>query len=172
MTKMFKTIEILNIVEYITNIMKEEQHKALPTKVRWALKKNIDKLSPITKSYADFRQKLVRELQEEWFTDERSEEYIENKVDADGKPVIGENGAQETETMKRIKKQYMEDYEKAVSELNRHLTDVVMEENKVDVATFDMDAFVDSLPDDSPIDFDCLNILCFMDETTNVVKGA
>ena len=162
MKKNFNTIEVINIVSFINNVMTDEQKNALPTKVKWYLKKNMDKLVPITKNFEEFRDGEVVTLQKDWFTDEKSEEYTEVKK--------GENDEDINVPMRKIKAEYMDEYNNAVNELNAKLQEILMDNNVVEIATFDMDSFVENMPDDSPVDFDCLNILSFMDETTGVVK--
>ena len=162
MKKNFNTIEVINIVSFINNVMTDEQKNALPTKVKWYLKKNMDKLVPIAKNFEEFRDGEVATLQKDWFIDEKSEEYTEVKK--------GENDEDINVPMRKIKAEYMDEYNNAVNELNAKLQEILMDNNVVEIATFDMDSFVENMPDDSPVDFDCLNILSFMDETTGVVK--
>ena len=170
--KSFTNLEVLNIVGYVNKAFTPEQAKALPTKFRWNLKKNLDKLIPIAKNYEDFQRDMIEEYRQIWFDEEHSEEFVQDITDADGNPMLDENGEQQTETRRRIKSEYMEESQKAAELLDSKLREIQLETNIVEMTCVDLDAFVDSLPDDSPIDFDCLNILCFMDETTNVLKEA
>lgn len=172
MTKTFSMIETLNIVSYINNNMSEDQVKELPTKVRWNLKKNMDKLVSAAKRFEDFRDELIKELQTNYFNDEKSYEYTETKRDEDGNPVLNADGIEETVQMRKVKDEYQEEYEAAVQELNGKLQEILGEKNDYEINVIDMDAFVDSLPNDTSIDYDCLSILSFMDETTNVKKEA
>ena len=172
MTKTFSMIETLNIVSYINNNMSEDQVKELPTKVRWNLKKNMDKLVSAAKRFEDFRDELIKELQTKYFNDEKSYEYTETKKDDNGNPVLNADGAEETVQMRKVKDEYQEEYEAAIQELNSKLQEILGEKSDYEINTIDMDAFVDSLPNDTKIDYDCLSILSFMDETTNVKKEA
>lgn len=167
-TKTFSTIEVVNVVAYLTDTMTEEQAKELPTKFRWNLKKNMEKFAPVAKRFEEFRDELIKELQASYFNDEKSYEYLETKKDENGNPVLNEEGAEETVPMRKIKDEYFDEYEKAITELNNKLQEILAERNDYDINVVDMDTFVDNLPDDAKIDFDCLNILSFMDETTNV----
>ena len=172
MTKTFNTLETLNIVSFINNNMSESQIKELPTKVRWNLKKNMDKLIPTAKRFEEFRDELIKELQTNYFNDEKSYEYTETKRDDDGNPILNEDGIEETTQMRKIKDEYQEEYEAALQELNGKLQEILGEKSDYEINVINMDAFVDSLPDDTKIDYDCLSILSFMDETTNVKKEA
>ncbi len=172
MTKTFNTIEVVNIVSFINNNMSEDQIKELPTKVRWNLKKNMDKLIPVAKRFEEFRDELIKELQANYFNDEKSYEYTETKRDDDGNPVLNADGVEETVQMRKVKDEYQEEYEAAVQELNGKLQEILGEKNNYEINTIDMDAFVDNLPNDTKIDYDCLSILSFMDEITNVKEEA
>ena len=169
-TKTFSTLEIINIIAFLNNNVKEEQMKELPTKFRWNLKKNTDRITPIARRFEEFREDLVKELQNVYFTDEKSYEYTETKTDENGNPVLKSDGTEETTSMKKVKDEYMDDYNEAVKELNAKLQEILMEKNDVEINAMNLDNLVEALPDDTCIDFDCLSILCFMDETTNVKK--
>ena len=171
MKKIFKNIEVLNIVAYV-NQMPKEKLDELPLKFRWNLKKNMDKLRPIAESYETFRNERVQELQREWFNEEKSDEFMQTKTDENGEPMKDEDGNEITEPMRKIKDEYMEEYQKTVSELNGKLNEIAYEDNEVEIATVDFDAFIDSLPDESKIDFDDITMLSFQDESTNIIKEA
>lgn len=168
MKKNFKNIEVLNIVAYVNNMSKEKVDE-LPLKFRWNLKKNMDKLRPIAESYETFRNERVQEIQREWFNEEKSEEFMQTKTDENGEPIKDEEGNEITEPMRKIKDEYMEEYQKTVGELNGKLNEIAYEDNEVDIATIDFDTFIDGLPDESKIDFDDITMLSFMDTTTNVI---
>ena len=168
MKKNFKNIEVLNIVAYVNNMSKEKVDE-LPLKFRWNLKKNMDKLRPIAESYETFRNERIQELQTEWFNEEKSEEFMQPQIDENGNPMKDEDGNEITEPMRKIKDEYMDDYRKVVNELNDKLNEIAYENNEVEISTVDFDAFIDSLPDDSNINFDDVTMLSFMDTTTNVI---
>lgn len=163
-TKEFTNIEVINIVSYINKIMTDEQKSALPTKFKWYLKKNMDKLTPIAAKFEEFRDAEVKELQSNYFTEEKSEEYTEKQTDPDG--------TEHDVPMRKVKAEFMDAYTDDVNVLNSKLQEILAEKNTVEISTVDLDAFVETLPDDSPIDFDSLNILSFMDMSTNVVEEA
>ena len=170
MKKIFKNIEVLNIVSYV-NQMSKEKLDELPLKFRWNLKKNIDKLRPIAESYENFRNDQVKQLQSEWFNEEKSEEFMQVKTDENGEPMKDGEGNEITEPMRKIKDEYMVEYQKVVSELNTKLNEIAYEDNEIEIVTVDFDIFIDSLPDDSSIDFDDITMLSFMDTTTNIKEA-
>lgn len=147
MNKELYTAAIVNVVAYF-NQVSQEVVKALPTKMRWNIKKNLTKFIPIAKEFDEFRNELVKELQEEWFTDERSEEFE----------------TEEGEKQRRIKEEYMPDYDKAVQEVNKKLEEILGEKREVEIALIDLDGFVETMPDDSPVTFEDLDILSVFTE--------
>lgn len=170
-TKNFTTLEVINIVSYINNVMKDEQKQELPTKMKWYLKKNLDKMVPIARDFEEFRDGEIEVLQKDFFNEEKSEEYMETRRDENGNPIMDAEGNEETVAMRKVKEEFMGEYTKAVDELNTKLQEILVEKNKMEIACIDFDSFVEGLPEDTKIDFDSLNILSFMEETSNV-EGA
>lgn len=171
MKKIFKNIEALNIVAYV-NQMPKEKADELPLKFRWNLKKNMDKLRPIAEAYENFRNEQVQHLQTKWFDEEHSEEFMQAKLDDEGKPIVDADGNEVTEPMRKIKEEFMEEYTADVNELNVKLNEIAYEDNEVEISVVDFDAFVDALPEESKIDFDDITMLSFQDESTNIIKEA
>lgn len=170
MKKIFKNIEVLNIVAYANNMSKEKLDE-LPLKFRWKLKKNMDKLRPIAESYETFRNERIQELQTDWFNEEKSEEIIQTKMDESGNPMLDADGNEITEPMRKIKEEFMDDYRKIVDELNAKLNEIAYEDNDIEIDTIDFDTFIDNLPEESKINFDDITMLSFMDTTTNVKEA-
>ena len=168
--KTFNNIEVLSICNFINQLTPEKNDK-LGLKVRWAIKKGNDKLAPIAKRYEDFRNEIVNELQKAWFTDEKSEEFMQPKLDADGNPIVDADGNEVTEPMRKIKDEFMDEYQAAVAEANRKLQEIAEEKNDVEIDTFDIDAFVENLDDDGVLTFDDLTMLTAFDETTNTKEA-
>lgn len=160
--KSFSNLEVINIVAFVNKVMTDEQKNALPTKFKWYLKKNMDKLAPIAAKFEEFRDGEVQTLQSKYFTEEKSEEIMETQKD--------ENGEEHEVPMRKVKAEFMDDYTDDVSVLNSKLQEILMEQNEIEISSVDLDAFVESLSDDSPINFDCLSILSFMDESSNVIN--
>ena len=149
MKKEFYNIEVVNVVAAINQILSNsEKAKDLPIKFRWALKKNISALSPTVKNFEEFRQELIDELQGEYFNEEKSH------IDKD------DNGNE----VRKVNDEYMEEYGKKVNELNEKLQELLGEKNEYEISTVDMDDFVNSLPSDTALEFDDIEILSFMEE--------
>ena len=171
-TKNFSTLEILNIVAFINAFTSNsEKIDCLPLKFKWNLSKNFKRLAPIAQDYEAFRDKEIQEMQKAWFDEEHSDEFMQPKLDADGNPMKDESGAEITEPARKIKDEFIDEYIKVRDDLNKRLTEIVSESNMVEITTVDFDEFVDNLPDDTKLDIQDLNMLSFMDETTNVKEA-
>ena len=168
--KSFNSLEVLTICNFINQLTPEKNDK-LGLKLRWAIKKGFDKLSPIAKQYEDFRNEIVNELQKAYFDEEHSEEFMQPKLDAEGKPMVDADGNEVTEPMRRIKEEFMDDYQAAVAEANRKLQEIAEEKNDIEIDTFDIDAFVENLDDDGVLTFEDLTMLTAFDESTNVKEA-
>ena len=165
--KTFTNLEVMAICNFINQLTPEKNDK-LGLKLRWAIKKGFDKLSPIAKRYEDFRNEMIQELQTTWFTPEKSDEFQQTILDSEGNPILDSEGNEQTQPSRKIKEEYMSDYQEAVAELNKKLQEVADETNEVELDTFDIDSFVENLDDDGVLTFDDLTMLTAFDEYTNV----
>ena len=168
--KNFYTAETVNLYYWYLDFMKSERANALPVKIRYALKKAIVKIEPDAKTWIEFNEAEGKAFREKWFDEEHSEATAIPKVDADGNPVLDENGVQETDEGRKIKDEYMEEFQAAQQELQGKLNELLTERNEYDINTVDFDEFVGSLDDDSPIKWEDIEMMSIIDETTNVVK--
>ena len=166
--KNFTTFEIVNVIAYVEKFMSEDMKKALGLKPRYYFDKNVKKISGIARDFEEYRDKTIKELQSEYFDDTHSTIFYETVKDENGEPIKNKDGSEQTQEMRKVKPEYMNDYEEKVKEINGKLSELLLDRNSVELYCIDMDEFVENLPDDTPIDFDCLNILSFMDLTTNV----
>lgn len=150
MKKEFYNIEVVNVVSALNQILgNSEKVKELPIKFRWALKKNLAVLNPTVRNFEEFRQELIKELQDEYFNEEKS--HIEKNE---------ETG----EELRKVNDEFMDEYEKKVNELNTKLQELLGEKAEYDISTVDMDAFVEGLSDDTALEFDDIEIFSFMEE--------
>lgn len=151
MTKELFNIEVVETVQAVNRLLEnKEKVKELPIKIRWAIKKNFASFSPTVKSFEDLRQELVGELHEEFFNEEKS----------NLKKVKMEDGSEDE--VRQVKDEFMEDYEKRVNELNLKLQELLGEKNEYDIYTVDLDEFVESLPNDTKLTFEDIDVLSFM----------
>ena len=158
MKKTFTTLDVLNIIAF-NNKLTEEKNNAMGVKVRWALKKAVGCMIKDATDFEEFRDAEVKKIQDEFFGDEKSKEIIKPKLDADGKEMLDENGNQITESARQVKDEYLDAYQAAISALNANLEDIVKEKHDYEYKGADIDALVESLPDDTALTFEDLNLL-------------
>ena len=152
MKKEFYNIEVVNLLPAINKVLEDkEKTKDMSIKFRWALKKNLQAFSSTVNSFNEFKQELIDELQNEYFNDEKShEETMET-----------EEGTQE---FRKINDEYMEEYKIKVEELNEKLRELLGEKNEYEIHTYDMDEFINSLPNDTALKFEDIELFDFMIE--------
>lgn len=155
MKKSFLNVEVINVMAAMRTLLEDEKKvKELPIKLRWALKKNMSALSNTVDDFEAFRQELVEELQNEYFSnDEKSYPAM-----------VEVPGQEEPQEGRKVKEEYLEEYEKRVEELNTRLQELLREENEYEIRTVDLDAFVENLADDTSLTFDDVDMLSFMDK--------
>lgn len=115
MTKNIKTYEALNILGWIESENGVFINTKLPIKVQWGMKKNIDTLLDIRKTYSDFYEKI-------------QQKYADDEYSSD----VEENG----EIKRIVKEEYLEDF-------NKELMDIVNTETEVKIVQFNIDEFGD-----------------------------
>ena len=168
--KSFYTMEVVNIYTWGTEFLANEAKASkLPIKIRYAIKRGISKIEHDAKLWIEFRDNELARLRTTWFDEEHSVETEIPKYDEAGNPVLDEDGNQIMEQGRKIKDEYIEDLQAASAELQNKLNELLVERNTYDISTVNMDAFVESLEDDeSVISFGDLEMMCFIDETTNL----
>lgn len=172
MTKKFMNIEILNIVAAWEKLSKDEEKvRELPLKFRWAIKKNLAVIMPAKKAFEEFRDEVLNELRNKFFDEEHSEEVVLPVTDEDGNEVKDENGVVQTQTYRKIKDEFIEEYKAEGVTVDTKLRELAIESNEYEISTVDMDAFVESLPDDTKLEFEDIEMLSWIDTVTNVVEG-
>lgn len=115
MTKNIKTYEALNILGWIESENGVFINTKLPIKVQWGMKKNIDTLLDIRKTYSDFYEKI-------------QQKYADDEYSSD----VEENG----EIKRIVKEEYLEDF-------NKELMDIVNTETEGKIVQFNIDEFGD-----------------------------
>lgn len=149
MTKELLNVEVVDLVQLINKLLSNaEKVKELPIKIRWAIKKNMNVFSPTVKAFEDLRRELIDELQKEFFNEEKS--HIVNTED--------------DEEVRQVNDEYMDEYNNKVNELNSKLQELLGEKNEYEIYTVDMDEFVESLPNDTKLEYDDIDLLSFMGE--------
>lgn len=150
--------EALNITSWNAQLS-EEKRNALPMKVRFYLKKFLGKILPDVKQFEEFRDSELKVLQDEYFGEEKSYEKEQPKKDEQGNEITDDDGVIETETVRVVKDEYIAEYQDKINTLNEKLMEILNEKNTYEVSIFDVADFVEKLPEDTPIEFDDINII-------------
>ena len=151
MIKTFTTNEILTIYNWYMSI-KEEKPEIISNcsvAVQWGLRQNMNKFLPIAKDFMEMKSELEQKLQAEYATEEKSE-VIEGE-----------------EAQRKVKEEYLEEYQKAIEEINKSLTEILSEENEIDIKVVDVDNEVEkTLSDKTPTtdEIDFFDGLMFMNK--------
>lgn len=143
MKKELYVIQALNYVSFYNQLDRAVLDK-FPIKMSWNLKRAIDKMRPDVAAFEEFRDKELKAIQNVYFDDEHSEEF----VDTDGK--------EKQETGRKVKDKYVDEYKAKIDALNRKLEPIFMEKNTYEYNGYNMDEFVDSLPEDTDINFEVI----------------
>ena len=122
----------------------------LPVKIRWQLKKNMNALNKLANEFEEFKISLEEELRNKYVSDEYS-------YDA-------ENGE------RKVKEEYLEEYRAAVTDINQKLYEVLSEEEEITLNIIDMDALMEALPDDAPLNDSDFDMLSLFDIETTIEK--
>lgn len=167
MKKELFLIEAINITSFYEN-MPEEKKNALPLKVYYGLKKVVSKLQPDVRQFEEVRDEEVKKIRDIYFSEEKSEETVIPKTDENGEPVLDENGNQLTDTGRKVKDEYVDEYKIAMDTLNEKLQEIAMEKNTYEYNWVDIGEMVENLPDDTPLTRGDIDILdAIFDETAN-----
>lgn len=165
--KTFTNAEILNITEWYNanrnNVETRRKFDCLPARVQLGLKRNIETLSPILKPFIELRDDMQKELQDEFFGEEKSDEIIQTVYDNTGNPILDADGNEQTQPARQVKPEYLKEYQERAEELNNKIYEMLIERNDMELKVFNMDDILDSIPDDSQLNIDDFEMLYIMD---------
>ena len=151
-------LEVLNVIAWYNQLNKDKLD-AIPMKIRFNLKKFMAVIANDAKSFEEFRDAELKKIQDKFGTDEKSYEREEVVKGDDGEPILDENGNEQTRTIRKVKDEYFSEYEDDVNKCNEKLAEILNEKNTYKINSYDIDSMVDNLPDDTPLEFDDINIL-------------
>lgn len=157
-TKTFKVYEIVALVNWYEGFY-ESKLRELPIKTQWLLDKNIKAMVADAKDFMTFREGIMKNIQEKYFTDEKAEDFETEQKDENGNIVKDENGKVVMQKMKKVKDEFLEEYQKELEGINNELESVASEEKEYTVSLIDIDGLIEGLPDDSNINIDDLNMI-------------
>ena len=153
MTKELLVMECININGWYNKVRADKNKlNGLSVSTLWALRKNMKKITETVDSFNELKASLEKELQEEFFNDEKSEETV----------VKGSNG--EDTPARKVKDEYFGDYQKKINELNSKLNELALTKESYDFSAIDMDKEVERLNTDCNLDMDDLDILSIFEQ--------
>jgi hypothetical protein len=139
--KTYKIYEIVALELWYREFLKEK-NKEMPISDQWNLSQNMKEISQSASNFHEFQEKLKKEIQEEFFTEEKTE-----KITKDG------------EELMKIKDEFLPQYQEKVGKVNKELEEISKEEKKFTLRAIDVDNLVASLGDETKITIDDLNML-------------
>ena len=150
-----KITHTIPMIAAVNEVAWYEQEKdslsVLSVKARWNLKKNMKALGELAQQFNEFRDNIQGELRERYTTDEMSDEAEVD--DGNGNKVPG----------RKVKDEYLEEYNRDVNEMNAKLVDLLNEMEDVDLYYIDMDAEVENLPDGAELSDAAMDMLSLFD---------
>ena len=152
MNKTLTTLDIIAITKWYQDIQNKDPKplSELPIKVQWSIKKNMKKIEPISQNFFAFREEAENTLRQEYIGDDKSEETFDE-------------GQQQN--VRRVKAEYLEEYQSRVNELNQKLTEIVAETNEINFEIINLDAIVEESGDKFiNLTIEDLDSLSFMSE--------
>lgn len=156
MDKTLMTIEIINIVAFLNNAIETKKIDELGVKFRWAIKKSMKELVEVDNKFRELKEELESGLKEEFFmNDEKSELTTITQKGEDGQDVPIE--------VKKVKDNYMDEYNRRLDEINGKLREVLYDTNDVTISVVDVDSEIEKLSDDTAFTFEDLEMLSVFD---------
>ena len=157
MKKQLYVLEAVNIIGYFNQLDKDSM-EALPLKVKWTVKRAMDKMIPDVKAFEEFRDAESAKSRDKYFDETHTEKVMVPKMDADGKPEHDEDGNEVLEEGLKIKDEYLDSYEEEIKDLNKKLEDILRERNTYEYNRIDIDDYIDSI-DEKAVDFTTLSLI-------------
>ena len=147
--KITKTIPMIAAVNEVAWYVQEKDTlSVLSVKARWNLKKNMKELDNIASQFHEFKTNLEEELRAKYTTDEKSNETVLE----DGN--IG----------RKVKDEYLEDYQKDVEEMNAKVSELLYEDEEVNLYVIDMDEEVERMADDADLSDAAMDMLSLFED--------
>ena len=157
MKKTLRTIDVINYLNFFNNISKSTMD-GLPLKIKWYLKRIVDKMMPDSKAFEEFRDAEAQKIRDVYFDDVHSENVVVVKKDKDGNPELDSEGNEITEESRKVKDEYIMEYKTAVEELNKRLEEILYETTTYEYNRVDIDEYIDTI-DEKVVDFTTLSLI-------------
>ena len=156
-------IEVMNICAWYNNFFTKEDEngksklKSLPLRTQWNLQQNIKQLSADAEAFEKFRNDAIGDVQKDYAGDDKSEMVDVTDVDANGNPITDEEGNMQTHQERRVKAEFIDEYNKKINPVNDELVKMLSEEKTYSLAAIDLDAIIDA--DNGVIELSDLDML-------------
>lgn len=156
---------------YNSEIEKEERGEKsiisrLSNLTRWNLTRNLYEFKATVDDFEAYSNRLEDEVRTEWFNEEKSELATETVKDKDGNDVLDDEGKPVTREVRKLKEEYIEDYNKYMDEQDKKTLEVLTDSSKYNIKTSnvgdELEEFINELTDE---EFENVSVLLFMDST-------
>jgi len=158
MKKDLYVVEAVNCVAFYNQLINDkETMDKLPLKIKWNLKRAIDKIKDDVKSYEEFRDGELQKIRDVYFDEVHANKTMLPELDAAGNPVVDDDGNEVMKDGLQVKDEYLEEYQKAITDLNARLDEILKEQNTYEYNGVNIDDYIDTI--DESIGFDTLNMI-------------
>lgn len=152
-TKTLMTIETLNLTGWYRTLRTERKEvlNALPAKVLWKLRKNMDEIVKVNTRFTELQEELNNDLKAKYFEDDEKSILTTEKI----------NG--EDQEVRKVKDEYMDAFATDRNEVEQKLQEILREPNEVKLSLFNMDELIESIDDNAGLTMDDLDMLSVFD---------
>ena len=148
MTKELLVMECININGWYNQVRQDKNKlNGLSVKTLWALRKNMKKIAEVTDYFNEFKENLEKEVKDDFFNEEKSEETTVKDSDGNETPA------------QKVKDEYLTEYQEKVNEVNKKLNELVLTKEEFDFTPIDIESEVERLDTDCNLNMDDLDIL-------------
>lgn len=153
MTKELLVMECININGWYNQVRQDKNKlNGLSVKTLWALRKNMKKIAEVTDYFNEFKENLEKEVKDDFFNDEKSEETTVKDSDGNETPA------------QKVKDEYLAEYQEKVNEVNKKLNELVLTKEEFDFTPIDIESEVERLDTDCNLNMDDLDILSVFEQ--------
>ena len=158
MKKNLYVVEAVNCVAFYNRLVNDkETMDKLPLKIKWNLKRAIEKMSGDAKAYEEFRDAELQKIRDTYFDEAHANKTMLPELDEAGNPVVDDDGNEVMKDGLQVKDEYLEEYQKAITDLNARLDEILKEQNTYEYNGVNIDDYIDTI--DESIGFDTLNMI-------------
>lgn len=153
MTKELLVMECININGWYNQVRQDKNKlNGLSVKTLWALRKNMKKIAEVTDYFNEFKENLEKEVKDDFFNEEKSEETTVKDSDGNETPA------------QKVKDEYLTEYQEKVNEVNKKLNELVLTKEEFDFTPIDIESEVERLDTDCNLNMDDLDILSVFEQ--------